>query len=135
MTCQPSHVVAKVGEMLEELVVESQIDPANILVVTGHTALRDRIREESPGGFACAPWEDRHGGDIVCETIYRMKGLERDAVILATEDDDLGDHLLYVGMSRAVSRLVVVGPSVLMARLQTGRDQSQEGGTKLGSLP
>ena len=64
-----------------------------------------------------------------------MKGLERDAVILATNDDDLGDHLLYVGMSRAVSRLVVVGPSVLMARLQTGRDQSQEGGTKLGSLP
>ena len=135
VTCQPSHVVAKVGEMLDELVVESQIDPANILVVTGHTALRDRIREESPGGFACAPWEDRHGGDIVCETIYRMKGLERDAVILATEDDDLGDHLLYVGMSRAVSRLVVVGPSVLMARLQTGRGQNQESGTKLGSLP
>ena len=135
VTCQPGHVVAKVGEMLEELVVESQIDPANILVVTGHTALRDRIREESPGGFACAPWEDRHGGDIVCETIHRMKGLERDAVILATNDDDLGDHLLYVGMSRAVSRLVVVGPSVLMARLQTGRGQNQEGGTKLGSLP
>jgi len=106
---------------LDELVVESQIDPANILVVTGHRALRDRIREESPGGFTCAPWEDRHGGDIVCETIHRMKGLERDAVILATADDDLGDHLLYVGMSRAVSRLVVVGPSVLMARLQTGR--------------
>ena len=135
VTCQPGHVVAKVGEMLEELVVESQIDPANILVVTGHTALRDRIREESPGGFACAPWEDRHDGDIVCETIHRMKGLERDAVILATNDEDLGDHLLYVGMSRAVSRLVVVGPSVLMARLQTGRGQNQEGGTKLGSLP
>jgi ATP-dependent exoDNAse (exonuclease V) alpha subunit len=54
-----------------------------------------------------------------------MKGLERDAVILATDDEDLGDHLLYVGMSRAVSRLVVVGPSVLMARLQTGRGQNQ----------
>jgi ATP-dependent exoDNAse (exonuclease V) alpha subunit len=47
----------------------------------------------------------------------------------------LEDHLLYVGMSRAVSRLVVVGPSVLMARLQTGHGQNQESGTKLGSLP
>ena len=125
VACQPSHVVAKVGEMLDELVVESQIDPANILVVTGHRALRDRIREESPGGFACAPWEDRHGGDIVCETMQRMKGLERDAVILATDDDGLGDHLLFVGMSRAVSRLVVVGPSVLMARLQTPGSEAQ----------
>jgi ATP-dependent exoDNAse (exonuclease V) alpha subunit len=47
-----------------------------------------------------------------------MKGLERDAVILVTEDDDLDDHLLYVGMSRAISRLVVVGPPALTARLQ-----------------
>jgi len=135
VACQPEHVVAKTGELLEDLVVSSQIDPSNILVLTGHTALRDRIREESPGGFACTTWEDRHRGDIVCETIHRMKGLERDAVILVTTDDHLEDHLLYVGMSRAVSRLVVVGPSVLMARLQTGRGQNQESGTKLGSLP
>ena len=120
VTSQPAHAVAKVGEMLEELVVEFQIDPANILVLTGHTALRDRIRAESPGGFACAAWEDRHDGDIVCETIHRMKGLERDAVIVVTADDDLGDHLLYVGMSRAVSRLVVVGPRALTTRLQAG---------------
>ena len=106
--------------MLEELVVEFQIDPANILVLTGHTALRDRIRAESPGGFACAAWEDRHDGDIVCETIHRMKGLERDAVIVVTADDDLGDHLLYVGMSRAVSRLAAVGPRALTTRLQAG---------------
>lgn len=110
--------VDEVGLLLEDLVVSAQIDPANILVVTGHTALRDRIRGESPGGFACAAWEDRHGGDIVCETIHRMKGLERDAVILVTEDDALDDHLLYVGMSRAISRLVVVGPPTLVDRLK-----------------
>ena len=98
--------------------MSSQIDPANILVLTGHTALRDRIREESPGGFACTTWEDRHGGDIVCETIHRMKGLERDAVILMTTDDHLEEHLLYVGMSRAVSRLLVVGPPTLRDKLQ-----------------
>ena len=52
VTSQPAHAVAKVGEMLEELVVEFQIDPANILVLTGHTALRDRLRADSPVGAA-----------------------------------------------------------------------------------
>jgi len=120
--------VDEVGLLLEDLVVSSQIDPANILVVTGHTALRDRIRSESPGGFACAAWEDRHGGDIVCETIHRMKGLERDAVILVTEDDALDDHLLYVGMSRAISRLVVVGPLTLIDRLKPLVRSKPDGG-------
>jgi ATP-dependent exoDNAse (exonuclease V) alpha subunit len=46
-----------------------------------------------------------------------VKGLERDAVILVTVDDDLEDHLLYVGMSRAVSRLVVIGPTPMLGRL------------------
>jgi DNA helicase IV len=49
--------------------------------------------------------------------VYRVKGLERDAVILATAHDNLSDHLLYVGMSRAISRLVVIGPKALSERL------------------
>jgi hypothetical protein len=109
--------VAWVGRFLDELVVQSHVDPANVLVVTGHRVLRDRIREEDPGGWGCAAWEDRHSGEIVCETIHRVKGLERDAVILVTVDDDLEDHLLYVGMSRAVSRLVVIGPTPMLDRL------------------
>ena len=110
--------VAKVGRLLDDLVVKSFVDPANILVVTGHRALRDRIRSEDPGGWGCAAWEDRHSGDIVCETIHRTKGLERDAAIVVTVDETLEDHLLYVGMSRAVSKLVVVGPEALLERLQ-----------------
>jgi hypothetical protein len=109
--------VEAVGLMLENLVTAHKVDPANILVATGRRSLRDRIRREAPRGFACVPWEGRHDGDIVCETVYRVKGLERDVVILATVHDDLSDHLLYVGMSRAISRLVVVGPQMLLERL------------------
>ena len=119
VTCQDEDsAVAEVGRLLDDLVVKSFVDPANILVVTGHRALRDRIRSEDPGGWGCAAWEDRHSGDIVCETIHRTKGLERDAALVVTVDDDLEDHLLYVGMSRAVSKLVVVGPEALLERLQ-----------------
>jgi hypothetical protein len=110
--------VEVVGRLLEDLVVGQHVDPANILVVTGHTALRDHIRREAPGGFACVAWEGRHGGDIICETVYRIKGLERDAVVLVTVRDDLSDHLLYVGMSRAISTLRVVAPEPLLDRIR-----------------
>jgi len=110
-------VVESVGLVLEDLVAEQQVDRANILVATGRRSLRDRIRREAPRGFACVPWEGRYEGDIVCETVYRVKGLERDVVILATVYDDLSDHLLYVAMSRAISRLVVIGPQMLLERL------------------
>jgi|TARA_B100000315_G_scaffold169228_1_gene157731 hypothetical protein len=105
-----------IGLMLEELVVAHKVDPANILVATGRRSLRDRIRREAQRGFACVPWEGRHDGDIGCETVYRVKGLERDAVILATALDNLSDHLLRVGMSRVIARPVVIGPKALSER-------------------
>jgi hypothetical protein len=106
-----------VGRLLERLVSKELIDPANILVVTGSTSMRDQIIGDDPGGFVCDRWEERFDGNIVCETIHRIKGLERDAVILVTSQADLPDNLLYVGMSRAISKLIIVGPPALRARL------------------
>jgi DNA helicase IV len=105
-------------------VTNELVDPANILVVTGHTSIRDQIRNEAPGGFVCDRWEERFDGNIVCETIHRIKGLERDAVILVTSQADLPDNLLYVGMSRAISKLMIVGPPALRGRL--GLDKGED---------
>ena len=115
--------VSAVGTLLEELVVTLHVNPANILVCTGHTSLRDMIRANSPAGFSCGSWEDRHNGEIICETIHRTKGLERDAVILVSTDADLNDHLLYVGMSRAVSVLAIVAPPQIVKRLGSSSGQ------------
>ena len=134
--------VSAVGTMLEEFVVDSHIEPANILVCTGHSDrqaqrdLRDLIRAESPGGYSCAAWETWvvQDGEVVCETVHRSKGLERYAVILVTEDENLDDDLLYVGMSRAIMRLVVIGPPNLIKRLRNlsrwapGTDPREAGG-------
>lgn len=58
---------------------------------------------------------------VVAETIYRFKGLEADVVILLFTDDTQPEEALqslaYVGMSRARSNLVVVGPKKLRATL------------------
>ena len=103
---------------VERLVGEERVDPANVLVASGSRLVRDRVRQKRPGGFEYADWEGRGEGHIVCETIHRTKGLERDAVVLVTANEVLSDELLYVGMSRAVSRLVVIGPERLIDRLR-----------------
>jgi len=118
-----TEAASQVGRLLERLVSKELIDPANILVVTGSTSMRDQIIDENPGGFVCDRWEERFEGNIVCETIHRTKGLERDAVILVTSKADLPDNLLYVGMSRAISKLIIVGPPALRARLGLGNEE------------
>ena len=45
-----------------------------------------------------------------------MKGLEFDTVILVA-DAEVADYLLYVGISRAVSELVIVAPPIVGERL------------------
>ena len=83
------------------------------MVGTFHTAVRDRLRAD----LDLAPWEDRSSGRVVCENVHRLKGLEFDTVILASPDDEDDETVLYVGVSRAVSELVVVGPEALARRL------------------
>jgi len=103
-------LVSAVALELEDLIGERQIDPAHVLIVTVRTDDRDAIRNAMPGGYNCTSWEDREDDNVVCETVQRTKGLEYDAVILATTSTTVRDSLLYVGASRAVSLLTVIAP-------------------------
>ena len=53
------------------------------------------------------------------ETIRRFKGLEREVVILCElpEAGERLDQLLYVGLTRATTQLVVIAPPELAQRL------------------
>jgi DNA helicase IV len=74
--------------------------------------VRDHLRSDLD--LSC--WEDRVGGGVLCENVHRLKGLEFDTVILATPDDEGDLTKLYVGVSRAVSELIVIGPEPLATR-------------------
>ena len=70
-----------------------------------------------------AYWEDLWAGeDVFYCTIGGFKGLERPVVVLAVngfhEDSDQND-VLYVGMSRARDKLVVVGDAEIIEKLKT----------------
>ena len=111
-----SKAVEEAQGAVRHLLEDLEIDPSNILVLTGHRDMRDQIRNVAPDGTFVS-WEERQSGGVICETIHRSKGLERDAVVVVTEDKDLPHHLLYVGLSRAVSHLVVVAPQELLDRM------------------
>ena len=115
------HVVESLESELDRLIISNSIEPSEIMILTGHRELRDYIKEKVPGGFECSTWEESASGQIVCETIQRCKGLERTVVVLATTDNRIADTLLYVGLSRANSELIVMGPPGLLKRIENFR--------------
>jgi DNA helicase IV len=106
-----------VGEEIDRLVDFEGHDPERILVATFSTQVRDRLREE----FAYVPWEQGQPTTIICENVHRVKGLEFDYVVLVATADDaasrVSDALLYVGVSRAIFGLTVIGPRSIADRL------------------
>ncbi|MCB0985895.1 MAG: NERD domain-containing protein/DEAD/DEAH box helicase [Ilumatobacter sp.] len=86
---------------------------SEIAVLTTNRDVRDALFADQPDGCPLVRWEDRCDDAVLCETVHRAKGLERTAVVLAdlTGDPDL--RLLYIGASRAVASLTLVGPPAL----------------------
>jgi DNA helicase IV len=62
-------------------------------------------------------WDEREN-KTVCETERRMKGTEFDTVILVDPEDRMDDRALYIGISRAINQLFVVGSRELGERLR-----------------
>jgi hypothetical protein len=102
-------VVKRVRRRIDELVHDFGVPHSEIIVLTTRTTLRDAIRESSNDDLQLVAWEQRDEGVVACETVHRTKGLEATAVILATLDDPIDDQLVYVGASRAIWSLTIVG--------------------------
>lgn len=105
--------VEAVGEAIDVLLDEREVAPSRLLVTTMSSAVRDRLRER----YGFVAWEDREPLAIMCENVHRMKGLEFDHVVLVVPDPVIADELLYVGASRAVMSLTVIGPAEIAHRL------------------
>jgi hypothetical protein len=129
---------AEVHAALRRWFDDGGADPNSIVVATLTSAMRDRLRSETPGDMVLVAWEHRGGsgdssgdgsGDgsdgaqrrVVCETVRRLKGTEVDHVVLVAPDSDPDDPvdytLLYVGVSRAVLGLTVIAHPDIGARL------------------
>lgn len=101
-------VVAEIGRLREDGFDDEQI----AVVALDHDA-RDELRIDP----MFVRWEERGPGLLVCETARRLKGLEFPVVILVARRWPVDDLVLYVGVSRAVLGLTVIGPPALGERL------------------
>jgi hypothetical protein len=126
----PDGPVEALRKVLHDLVNVERIAPWRIAVLTGRSLAesevwraRDRLGSQvlwngaydDAGQSLGLPFTDIPPAPddvIMCDSIRRFKGLEREVIVLVEVDptDPAQAHLMYVGASRARQHLVVVGP-------------------------
>jgi hypothetical protein len=119
----PEAQAGKVATAVTKLVSEERVSPADIAVLVVRDAkqpIYDAIaRHPLPRGASWGVERHRLAGTITVDTVARFKGLEAAVVLLcgfenATSTAD--KELLYVGLSRAKSRVVLVGSGEAIRR-------------------
>jgi hypothetical protein len=129
--------VEALRRVLPELTEAERVPPWEIAVLSGRSAADSGAwRERRFGNVVLAnraihddgtsrklPPEaiaDEPDDCVLFETIRRFKGLEREVVVLVELPADVPrlDELLYVGLTRATTQLIVIAPPVLAARLR-----------------
>ena len=116
----------RVRDAVRRFTDEFHVPFSQIAVLTTRTDVRDELFRTPPDGCRMVAWEDRDEDAVLCETVHRAKGLERMAVVLVDMSGEPNPVLLYVGASRAVSALRLVGPPALAAAcgVQAGASSS-----------
>jgi superfamily I DNA/RNA helicase len=135
---EPGHAtIEALRKTLHELTEMEKVPPWEIAVLSGGSAERSeawRARHfgnvvlaneaiHDDGSSRGLPHEDvadEPTDCIVFESIRRYKGLEREVIVLV-ELPETGarlDELLYVGLTRATTQLVVIAPPGLAVRLR-----------------
>lgn len=106
-----------VGKAIKKVHEELQVPLSQILVLAPHRVDVEDLTSEPTEGYALTTWFDRTEDSVVCGTIQGTKGLERAAVILTCMDDTLEEALVYIGASRAVTSLTIIGRESFLASL------------------
>jgi superfamily I DNA/RNA helicase len=106
-------IAKRVRETVTALTADHGIPYSEILVVTRHKKERDDLVTTPPEGCPMVRWEDRSEAAVLCETVHRAKGLERLAVIYVDTSGEPDRQLEYIGASRAVSWLTLIGSAAL----------------------
>jgi hypothetical protein len=96
---------------------ELAIPPSQTLILVRHNRYINELMDDSTVDFPLCKWADRDEEHYPFGTIHGTKGLERMAVILIDDDDEPDLTLTYIGASRAVMYLAVIGQKALTDKL------------------
>lgn len=114
----------RIAEAIHFAMTTLDVPLSQIAVLVAHRDIRNWLCEngaqiEGVDKFDLKVWQGRDEDSIVCETIQGTKGIERQAIILVNLDDEPEIDLTYIGASRAVAFLAVVGPPRFHAQFQS----------------
>jgi hypothetical protein len=131
--------VEELRKILHRLTVEEQVPTFRIAVLSGRSAgssdvwrarrfgnvtLWNEALDDQGHSRGLPPEQipDEPDDVVLFETIRRFKGLEREVIVLCELPEEAGrlDELLYVGLTRATTHLVVIAPRALAERLRGG---------------
>jgi hypothetical protein len=109
-------------QVLDLLLADDRLSTSDIAVLSFGSLRTSRL--QAPGALGrhprCAADEDPVEGQVLADTVLRAKGLERPVVVLTDLDrahPAALPRLLYVGLTRASWRCVVVGTPAELAAL------------------
>jgi superfamily I DNA/RNA helicase len=106
---RPERLRDELSRVLHRLVVEGNLDPRDVVVLTPHAAEHSAAAGRV-GAFVLTP-EPKGGRDILLSSIRRFKGLDAPAVVVCEVDRYAEEEFtkqLYVACSRARTLLVVL---------------------------
>ncbi|MCO5298052.1 MAG: NERD domain-containing protein [Fimbriimonadaceae bacterium] len=117
----------KLEEVLDRLLREQHIEPADIVVLTPKGAASTELQGvPKVAGRSLVPYENRQPRDIGWSTVRKFKGLESPVVVLMELDWTLVvsqrmRELAYVGVTRARDYLWVIGEEGALGMLREPR--------------
>lgn len=115
-----THDAVEVADEVVDILIDEGWEPGSIaLITTGHRHPEQEARTDLLGqeGY----WERFWAGDeVFYGHVLGCKGLERKAVVLCVNERAIKDRArerMYVGMSRATDRLIVVGDPAIIREM------------------
>ena len=117
--CDPDDVVSCADDAVEALLDEGW-EPGSVALLTTHHRHPEQKQAVDVGGHADYWDAFLAEEDVFYGHVLGFKGLERSVVVLAVngfKDPDRAKEMLYVGLSRARTLLVVVGQRELLTRI------------------
>ena len=117
--CPVEEVVERADDAVDALLDEGW-EPGQVVLLTTHHRHPEQRNAVDVGGWD-AYWDDFFAdADVFYGHVLGFKGLERQVAVLAVngfKDAERAKEMLYVGLSRARTQLVVVGPRALLEQV------------------
>jgi ATP:corrinoid adenosyltransferase len=119
LECPTDDVIGCADDAVDALLDEGW-EPGQVVLLTTHHRHPEQRNAVDVGGWA-AYWDDFFAAeDVFYGHVLGFKGLERSVAVLAVngfKDVDRAREMLYVGLSRARTLLVVVGEQALLEQV------------------